>query len=784
MPSEAESPLQQVARIQTTLEGFAYNPNGASYNVDKKRPLWKLLATGAEILRSPLRPIQCVEGVLAALSLSQRFQSIQRFGLSFQSQEGDKLHYHLVLGVWAEGKYGAIGISRNPHLMNKPLTFTSLAPLISDFRKAYEECGHTLLSVTVGRSITHHTYVHPIVTWGYLRFLVSDWDLVEKYCAQYHERLVADSESLWKLPFDPPSEPIPEKPQKRNTAHSPSPPHTPTQVRSPSGALRGRTPNMKPSPPCKNASPGAARGSSPCLRSPRRQASPRRDKSPPSSRVALLQEGAPAGIASLLVMEKETSQAEPEPEVIEVRPVLATPRMGIETPDCFVSRECNPVYFGFVSCNAKPLHQEITTPRVEFLPVISPILSTPPRTPPSFVTLIPTSPPQKPSRLQLDEPGSPQLPGTVPNTSRPTTCHVPVPVESRRRGHSVGRERNDGPTPETPGCLSRQRRRSMLSVATEPLQKLLRSARKYSKVNPTDAPLEKAKKPALDCEEREKRVRIMIEERASWLEIVREQLGVWYSQTWHPDVKAAHYLRSVQCNWAGSHMVHSLHDSQSEVNLTDCHFTDHGCSDLPSIVCFHVPRTPIPESDFGPLSTAFFRMRGALPESPQKETARPFVLRSSAPEQNLDMVECELFFNLSVEIEHIYCQCEARFVELYGASTGGKRLFLCASRPTDAPGEQLTHFDLRRRAGMPLHVYSPLILRLQPRAVQPVASKHGSVGISISTVHFFLSSSRPPGWSSTGLIVTPTNPHIRERVFDRVLSTTGASLDRVRVCTN
>lgn len=50
-----------VAFVHKVLYTFVYNPNGATYNVDKKRPLAHLISTGVTILKNLDHPIQCVE---------------------------------------------------------------------------------------------------------------------------------------------------------------------------------------------------------------------------------------------------------------------------------------------------------------------------------------------------------------------------------------------------------------------------------------------------------------------------------------------------------------------------------------------------------------------------------------------------------------------------------------------------------------------------------------------------------------------------------------------------
>ena len=127
---------QHVRRLQNVVSSFQYTCNGATYNVDKSRPLVAIMQTGRSI-RYGRRPIQCVEAVFMALGMSHGFLDIERFGLSFRAAEpSGKVNRHLVLGIYASGKFAAIGISREPGLMNKALDFPSLADLVWDYKVA------------------------------------------------------------------------------------------------------------------------------------------------------------------------------------------------------------------------------------------------------------------------------------------------------------------------------------------------------------------------------------------------------------------------------------------------------------------------------------------------------------------------------------------------------------------------------------------------------------------------------------------------------------------------
>eukprot|EP00906_Rhabdomonas_costata_P006172 RCo009079 len=195
----APDSLAVVAKVQRVLEGFEYNPNGSTYNVDKKRPLSKMLETGQLISRTPSRPIQCVEGALVALHMTQRYLDIRRFGISMQSCESGTVWHHLVIGVYTGSKFGAFGISRNRRLMNKPLQFDTLRQLILDYKEAYEDCGHSLDYVTLSKAIPHHAFQEPTVVWHYVKIDMHDMDQIARICKAYTDRLLENTEKGWAL---------------------------------------------------------------------------------------------------------------------------------------------------------------------------------------------------------------------------------------------------------------------------------------------------------------------------------------------------------------------------------------------------------------------------------------------------------------------------------------------------------------------------------------------------------------------------------------------------------
>lgn len=52
-----------------------------------------------------------------------------------------------MLGVYCNGRYGSLGMSRRQDLMDKPLTHRTLGELVSEFESSYKRYQHTLKKV-------------------------------------------------------------------------------------------------------------------------------------------------------------------------------------------------------------------------------------------------------------------------------------------------------------------------------------------------------------------------------------------------------------------------------------------------------------------------------------------------------------------------------------------------------------------------------------------------------------------------------------------------------------
>lgn len=63
------------------------------------------------------------------------------------------------------GRYGALGISRDPGLQSKSVDFHKLTDLLANYAKAYMESGHKLLEMKIGGIITHDPHSSAVLQW-------------------------------------------------------------------------------------------------------------------------------------------------------------------------------------------------------------------------------------------------------------------------------------------------------------------------------------------------------------------------------------------------------------------------------------------------------------------------------------------------------------------------------------------------------------------------------------------------------------------------------------------
>ncbi|CAG9576646.1 conserved hypothetical protein [Leishmania major strain Friedlin] len=162
-PSETAIPrdrpsAEQVPFIQKQISILSYNHLPRTFfSLEKHRSLQSILFTAKEVLCEAL-PIRCLEATFVALHYTQTLRDIDRIPLSFKSEANGNFYRHIVLVLRtrsAPALYGALGLSRKPTLMYKPLAYHSLFDVVMDYKREYEALGHELLDIKLGIAVTH-----------------------------------------------------------------------------------------------------------------------------------------------------------------------------------------------------------------------------------------------------------------------------------------------------------------------------------------------------------------------------------------------------------------------------------------------------------------------------------------------------------------------------------------------------------------------------------------------------------------------------------------------------
>ncbi|XP_024119774.1 tubulinyl-Tyr carboxypeptidase 2 isoform X1 [Oryzias melastigma] len=160
--------------VQKYMKALQYNHTGTQFfEVKKSRPLCGLMETAREMIRESL-PIKCLEAVILGISyLTNGLTTLERFPISFKTQFSGHCFHHVVLGVYCNGRYGSLGMSRRQDLMDKPLTHRTLGDLVAEFESSYRKYQHSLTKVKIGLYVPHDPHVFQPIEWKYLVLNVS-----------------------------------------------------------------------------------------------------------------------------------------------------------------------------------------------------------------------------------------------------------------------------------------------------------------------------------------------------------------------------------------------------------------------------------------------------------------------------------------------------------------------------------------------------------------------------------------------------------------------------------
>ncbi|XP_078505884.1 tubulinyl-Tyr carboxypeptidase 2 [Lissotriton helveticus] len=154
--------------VQNYMKLLQYNHTGTQFfEIRKTRHLSGLMETAREMTRESL-PIKCLEAVILGIYLTNGQPAVERFPISFKTQFSGNHFHHVVLGIYCNGRYGTLGMSRRPDLMDKPLTFRTLTDLICDFEDSYKKYLHSVKKVKIGLYVPHDPHSFQPIEWRHL----------------------------------------------------------------------------------------------------------------------------------------------------------------------------------------------------------------------------------------------------------------------------------------------------------------------------------------------------------------------------------------------------------------------------------------------------------------------------------------------------------------------------------------------------------------------------------------------------------------------------------------
>ena len=172
---ESMNIASQIFAIQKLLNHLQYNHTGTQFfQIKMNRSIARLYDVAKEIIKSSL-PIKCLEAVIVSLYLTAKINNLSRFTIRFKSKFGNVTHRHIVLGLYSNSLYGALGLSRRKSLMYKPLAHKSLTDLILDYKSSYEECCHELRKVKMSLPISNDIHSCDRIVWNF--FSIAVWKM-------------------------------------------------------------------------------------------------------------------------------------------------------------------------------------------------------------------------------------------------------------------------------------------------------------------------------------------------------------------------------------------------------------------------------------------------------------------------------------------------------------------------------------------------------------------------------------------------------------------------------
>eukprot|EP00128_Syssomonas_multiformis_P016521 Colp12_sorted_trinity150504_noHs@9280 len=193
---------QKLEAIQEYMKELQYNHTGTQFfEIKKQRPMNRLMDTAKEIIREAL-PIKCLEAAILGIYLTNSMTEIERFTISFKTQFQGQIYRHIVLGIYHDGRYGALGLSRRDDLMYKPVVYPTLHSLLKDYERSYAQYWHAVKKVTLCMPIEHDPCSLKCIEWKYVILNYSTMGdtamakACELYCREMKNKTYAPSKSM------------------------------------------------------------------------------------------------------------------------------------------------------------------------------------------------------------------------------------------------------------------------------------------------------------------------------------------------------------------------------------------------------------------------------------------------------------------------------------------------------------------------------------------------------------------------------------------------------------
>ncbi len=90
-------------------------------------------------------------------------------------------YHHIILGVQNKKKWGAMGISRLPKLMYKPIKFNSLYDLINEFVCSYDSYHQSILKVDLGLPFSHDRISESPLQWKLVQLKIDEKKTLKRF---------------------------------------------------------------------------------------------------------------------------------------------------------------------------------------------------------------------------------------------------------------------------------------------------------------------------------------------------------------------------------------------------------------------------------------------------------------------------------------------------------------------------------------------------------------------------------------------------------------------------